>query len=245
LSDPIIIAMWSGPRNISTAMMRAWENRPDTAVWDEPLYGHYLAHTGIDHPMRQEVIDATETDWRQIVDQLTGPVPDGKPIYFQKHMTLHLMDHIDQGWMENVVNCFLIRDPAEVIASYAAKRDSVTAADVGFEAQQKIFRHVQERNGKTPVVLDARDVLRQPEIMLQKLCAAVSVGFDQTMLSWPAGRRSSDGVWGVHWYEAVEKSTGFAPYKPSQPALNSDQSDLVAQCRPFYDELYQHRLQPS
>jgi hypothetical protein len=245
LSNPVRIAMWSGPRNISTAMMRAWENRTDTTVWDEPLYGHYLAHTGIDHPMREEVIGATETDWRQIVDQLAGPVPGGKSIYFQKHMTLHLMDHIDRRWMENVVNCFLIRDPAEVIASYAAKRDKVTAADVGFEAQLEIFRHVEKCAGKIPVVLDARDVLKHPDNMLQKLCAAVGVEFDEDMLSWPAGRRDSDGIWGVHWYGAVENSTGFAPYKPSDPGLDSDQSELAAKCRPFYDELYHHRIQPS
>lgn len=245
MSDPVRIAMWSGPRNISTAMMRAWENRSDTAVWDEPLYGHYLQHTGIDHPMREEIISATETNWQTIVDQLVGPVPGGKSIYFQKHMTLHLMDHIDRDWMDNVVNCFLIRDPAEVIASYAAKRDEVTAADVGFEAQLDVFRHVEKLGGKTPVVLDARDVLQQPEKMLQKLCAAVGVGFDDDMLNWPAGQRDSDGIWGVHWYGVVENSTGFAPYKSSKSVLGDDLSELAAQCRPYYDELFHKRLLPS
>ena len=245
MSDPVRIAMWSGPRNISTAMMRAWENRADTAVWDEPLYGHYLAHTGIDHPMCEDVLAATETDWRMIVEQLTGPVPGDKPVYFQKHMTLHMMDHIDRHWMDDVVNCFLIRDPAEVIASYAAKRDEVTAADVGFEAQRDIFRYVEERTGKTPVVLDARDVLKQPDIMLQKLCAAVGIEFDDNMLSWPAGRRDSDGIWGEHWYSVVENSTGFAPYKPSEAKLGRDLSELASRCRPFYDELYEKRLQPK
>ena len=236
--------MWSGPRNISTAMMRSWENRPDTAVWDEPLYGHYLAQTGIDHPMREAIIEAEETDWRKVVDRLVGPVPDGKHVFFQKHMTLHLLDHIDRDWMDQVVNCFLIRDPAEVIASYAVKRDHVTAADVGFEAQRNIFHHVAERTGGTPVVLDARDILMHPDIMVPKLCAAVGIEFDTDMLNWPAGRRDSDGIWGEHWYNAVETSTGFAPWKPSEVTLDARLAELEMQCRPYYEELHELRLKP-
>ncbi len=235
------IAMWSGPRNISTAAMRAWENRTDTAVWDEPLYGHYLAETGIHHPMREDVIASTETDWRKVTAQLVGPVPGGKAIHYQKHMTHHLLDHIGRDWMDGVTNCFLIRDPAEVIASYAVKRDEVTLADIGVDSQAEIFDYVCRRTGKIPPVLDSRDVLTNPEAMLKLLCEAVGVPFDEHMLSWPAGRRDSDGVWGAHWYHAVEASTGFAPYKPSQP-LEGELAEMAEACRPQYLALYEKRL---
>ncbi len=238
------IAMWSGPRNISTAAMRAWENRPDTAVWDEPLYGHYLEKTGIDHPMREDVIASMETDWRKVTAQLTGPIPEGKAIHYQKHMTHHLLDHIGRDWMDGVTSCFLIRDPAEVIASYAVKRDEVTLADIGVERQAEIFDYVCRRTGKTPPVLDSRDVLTHPEAMMKLLCEAVEVPFDERMLSWPAGRRDSDGIWGKHWYHAVEASTGFAPYKPSQP-LEGELAKMAESCRPQYLALYERRLRPE
>ena len=203
MSGAIRIAMWSGPRNISTAMMRAWGNRGDTAVWDEPLYAFYLHRTGIDHPGAGEVIAAGDTDWRRVVAVVTGPVPDGKPIYFQKHMTHHMLDEVDRGWLAHMRNCFLIRDPREVIASYARTRPEVTLNDVGVLQQAEIFAHARRSTGAAPLVLDSRDVLEAPRAMLTALCAALDVSFSERMLSWPAGPRGSDGVWARYWYDAV------------------------------------------
>ena len=193
-TPPVRIAMWSGPRNISTAMMRAWENRGDTAVWDEPFYAYYLDATGIEHPLDAEVIAAGETDWRRVVERLLGGVPDGHPVFFQKHMTHHLLSEIDRGWMDAVVNCFLIRDPREVLASYARMRSTVTVEDVGVLQQAEIFDFVEARRGAPPLVVDARDVLENPHGVLGALCAGVGVEFTERMLAWAPGPRASDGV---------------------------------------------------
>ena len=187
-APPVRVAMWSGPRNISTAMMRAWENRSDTAVWDEPFYACYLEATGIEHPLDAEVIAAGETDWRCVVERLLGDVPDGCPVFFQKHMTHHLLPEIGRGWMDEVVNCFLIRDPCEVLASYARMRSTVTVEDVGVPQQAEIFDYVQARSADTPVVLDARDVLENPRGVLSALCDRVGVEFTERMLAWPPDR---------------------------------------------------------
>lgn len=242
---PVRIAMWSGPRNISTAMMRAWENRGDTAVWDEPLYAYYLARTGLEHPGRDEVIRHGETDWRRVVARITGDVPGGKPIFFQKHMTHHLLDEVDRGWLDEVQSCFLIRDPREVIASYVRTRGEATLADVGVERQADIFADVSARHARTPPVLDARDVLEHPEASLRALCAALGVEFTPRMLSWPAGPRASDGVWARHWYAAVEASTGFAPWVSKAATLAPAFEPLARECEPYYRELHSVRLRPS
>jgi hypothetical protein len=241
---PVRIAMWSGPRNISTAMMRAWENRPDTAVRDEPLYGHYLLATGLDHPGRDAVIAAQPTDWRTVVAALTGPIPDGRAISYQKHMAHHLLPGIDRGWLDRVVNCFLIRNPGDVLASYVRTRDDPTLADLGFAQQVEIFERVGERTGRVAPILEARDVLENPRRMLTLLCEAVGVPFSDRMLSWPAGRRNSDGVWAKHWYASVERSTGFAPYRPPTEPLADPLRSLADACEPYYRRLYQCRLAP-
>jgi len=241
---PVRIAMWSGPRNISTAMMRAWENRPDTAVSDEPLYAHYLLATGLDHPGRDEVIASRADDWRAVVAGLTGPVPGGKAIFYQKHMAHHLLAEIERGWLDRVVNCFLIRRPAEVLASYVRTRDDPTITDLGFVQQGEIFEQVCERTGQVPPILDARDVLEDTRRMLTLLCEAVGVPFLESMLSWPAGRRDSDGVWAKHWYAGVERSTGFAPYRPPGEPLADRLRPLADACEPYYRRLYDRRLVP-
>ncbi len=234
--------MWSGPRNISTAMMRAWENRGDTAVWDEPLYAFYLERTGIEHPGAAEVIAAGDTRWQRVVADLTGPVPDGKPIYFQKHMTHHLLDEVDRDWLAQVQNCFLIRDPREVIASYARTRPDVTVNDVGVLQQAEIFDYARRAAGATPVILDSRDVLEDPRAMLTALCAALDVPFSEGMLSWSAGGRSSDGVWASYWYDAVHASTGFSPYVSKSHTLSRALEPLAEECEPHYRRLYEQRL---
>jgi len=236
--------MWSGPRNISTAMMRAWENRGDTAVWDEPLYAYYLARTGIDHPGAQQVIETGETDWRRVVAAITGPVPGDSDIWFQKHMTHHMLDEVDRSWLAEVRNCFLIREPREVVASYARTRADVTLGDVGAERQAELFEHARRAAGVTPIVLDARDVLENPRAMLAALCEALTVPFTDRMLAWPTGPRASDGVWAEYWYDAVRDSSGFAPYRSKAHTLPRSLEPLAEQCRPYYRKLYEQRLNP-
>ncbi len=236
------IAMWSGPRNISTAMMRAWENRGDTAVIDEPFYAHYLLKTGVEHPGRDEVIASQDTDWREVAKMLTGPIPDGKSIWYQKHMTQHILPDMPLDWLKQVSNCFLIRVPEEVVASFTRNRPDAALWELGFEQQARLFEQVCQRSGSLPPVMDAADVLKDPAGMLRALCKRLGITFTERMLHWPAGPRSSDGIWAKHWYQAVERSTGFEPYQPHDVHLSAFQARLVEQCRPFYERLAQHCL---
>jgi hypothetical protein len=236
------IAMWSGPRNISTAMMRAFENRTGCVVSDEPLYAHYLQATGIDHPMRDAVIASQPTDWRDVVRQITGPAPGGAALWYQKHMTHHMIPAVGRGWLEELENAFLIRDPREMAASYGAKRESATPADLGAELQAEIYDEVVRRTGREPPVIDAADVLRDPRRILTLLCEALEIPFDAAMLSWPAGQRDSDGVWGEHWYASVWASTGFRPYAPRDIELTPELESVAAACEPFYRRLFARRL---
>ena len=242
-ASPLRIAMWSGPRNISTALMRAWENRDDCVVWDEPLYGYYLNATGIPHPGAAEIIADQGTDSEAIIAACIGDVPEGKSIFYQKHMTLHLLPQLDRGWLASLVNCFLIREPEAVIASYAAVRDA-TLDDIGFVQQVELFDQVREMTGEVPIVIDSREFLLDPESMLRAICARLEIEFDPLMLSWPAGRRETDGVWAKYWYASVWRSTGFAPYREKFYQLSDKDRKIAAQARPYYETLYQHRLQP-
>ena len=239
---PVRIAMWSGPRNISTAMMRAWSNRPDTAVIDEPFYAFYLHRTRADHPAVDEVIAAGETDPRKVIAQLSGPVPGGKRIFYQKQMTHHLLPEVDRAWLAAVTNCFLIRDPADVIASYMRKNHEPSVEDLGFVQQEEIFDSVSTRSGSTPAVIDAADVLRDPRRTLQLLCEAVGVQFTDAMLSWPAGRRATDGIWAKYWYAEVERSTGFQPYRETVSDVPPRLREVHERCRAVYDRLRALRL---
>jgi hypothetical protein len=235
--------MWSGPRNISTAMMRAWGNRADTAVIDEPFYAYYLQRTGKKHPGAAEVIAHGETDWRKIVASLTkGPIPSGKRIFFQKQMTHHLPPEIDREWIVDLTNCFLIRDPREVILSYIKKNPEPALGDLGFVQQRKIFDFVRERAGKVPPVVDAKDVLQDPERALRLLCDAIGLPFDVAMLSWPPGLRETDGIWAKHWYDDVARSKSFQPYKSREGAIPDRLRATYEQCRECCDRLSQHRL---
>jgi hypothetical protein len=238
----IRIAMWSGPRNISTAMMRAWGNRDDATVIDEPFYAFYLQATGIQHPGADEVIATGETDWRKVVAHLTGPVPNGKRIFFQKQMTHHLLPEVDREWLGAVTNCFLIRDPCKVIGSYVKKRDEPTLDDLGFVQQLEIFDFVRAQTNMVPPVVDAKDVLQNPERMLQRLCGAVGLEFSQSMLSWPPGLRDTDGIWARHWYGEVAKTTSFQSYRPTDYEVPENLREVYERCRGCYEELYQHRL---
>jgi hypothetical protein len=238
----IRIAMWSGPRNISTAMMRSFGSRPDTAVIDEPLYAHYLKVKGVAHPGRDEVIAAHEPDWRRVADELAGPIPGGRAIWYQKHMAHHLLPMIERGWLDRLTHAFLIREPDEMVASLLKTIPGAGLADTGLVQQCEIFDRVAERIGRAPPVVLASDVLRNPRAQLQTLCEALDIPFLEVMLSWPAGPRETDGAWAPHWYAAVEASTGFEPWRRRHVELSPAQEELVDECRPWYEKLYALRL---
>jgi Sulfotransferase domain len=239
---PVRIAMWSGPRNISTAMMRSFENRGDCAVVDEPFYAHYLHETQSDHPGRDEVIAAGETDWRKVVSMLTGTVPGDAPVFYQKHMTHHLLPPIGRDWFADVTHVFLIRDPREVLASYLKSRPRATAEDIGVPQESALYDEVCERTGATPPVIDADAFLKRPESHLRALCDALGIPFTPRMLTWPAGPRDSDGVWAPYWYDAVLKSTGFEPWRERERTVSSGHRALIEQCMPHYEALFARRL---
>lgn len=233
--------MWSGPRNISTALMRAWENRGDCTVSDEPLYAHYLAAAGLDHPGAAEVIAAGDTDAARVTAALTtGPVPDGQPVWYQKHMSHHLLPGMDTAWVHALHNVLLIRDPVHVVASYVKSRAQCAPADIGLLQQADLFDRLAQRQGRAPLVIDGECFLKDPAGHLAAICADAGVAFEpvrQRMLHWPAGPRRSDGVWAPHWYAAVWRSTGFEPWQPRQVQLDDAGRRVADACRPAFDTL--------
>ena len=241
--EPVRIAMWSGPRNISTAMMRSFEARGDTAVVDEPFYAAYLHRTGLDHPLREAVIASQSIDPQAVEALLLGPVPGAKPVWYQKHMTLHMLPDFAQDWMSRVRNAFLIRHPRAVLASYALKRATVTASDIGFVQQRELFEREADRLGAAPPVVDAADVLESPGATLERLCAALGISYAPSMLRWTAGRRTTDGVWAPAWYLSVERSTGFdSPGARLDEPLPPHLQALADEAQPHYEALRSHRI---
>lgn len=240
----IRIAMWSGPRNISTAMMRSWENRADCSVVDEPFYAAYLAATGLEHPCRDEILASQSNDYHEVINQLTG-AEDATPLQYMKQMTHHMPPGMDMGWCAGLRHCFLIRDPGQVVASYLQKMPSVSEDDIGIQRQAELFREITDITGVVPAVIDSSDVLRNPEKLMRELCEYLEVDFPaKQMLHWPAGKRASDGVWAHHWYQAVEQSTGFDKYVDKTPTLNEEQWALAQAMQPYYDELGKRRIRP-
>jgi hypothetical protein len=240
--QPVRIAMWSGPRNISTTLLRSFGTRPDTFVCDEPLYAHYLLVTGAPHPGRDEVIAAHETDWQRVSAWLTGPVPDGKPVFYQKHMAKHLLPGVGREWLDSLTNAFLIRDPAEMLASYARFVPDPELDDTGLPLQCELFERVADRTGVAPPVIDARDVLTDPAALLGSLCHALGLSYTDAMLHWSPGPRDTDGVWGPHWYASVYASAGFGPPPRAPVALPPRLARLHESCLPYYHRLAAHRL---
>jgi hypothetical protein len=233
--------MWSGPRNLSTAMMRSFGNRADTAVSDEPFYGAFLKTSAADHPMREDVIAAMDCDWRSVARTLAGPAPEGRPVWYQKHMGHHMVGPVGYADFAGFTHAFLIRDPANMIASYLRKREAAAFADFGLDRQAEFFEREADRLGAAPPVVDANDVLANPRGTLSALCARLGIPFDPAMLSWPPGRRETDGPWASHWYQAVEASTGFGP--PDRPAeLPDDARRLADRCWLYYERLATHRI---
>lgn len=236
------IAMWSGPRNISTALMRSFEARGDTSVCDEPLYAHYLARRPVDHPGRDEIVATCETDWRKVAAFLAGPVPGGKSVFYQKHMAHHLLPEIGREWLGALTHAFLIRDPREMLLSLKKVTPDPCALDTALPQQLELLRWVEARTGRTPPVIDARDVLLDPRAVLAKLCAALGLEWRAAMLAWPPGRRATDGVWARHWYAEVEKSTGFETWRPRPGELPPALARVHEECLVPYRALHALRI---
>jgi Sulfotransferase domain len=234
------IAMWSGPRNLSTALMRSFGSRADTIVTDEPFYGAFLKDSGADQAMREDVIASMECDWASIARTMSGPAT--APIWYQKHMAHHMIGPVDYDDLPGMAHAFLIRDPARVIASYAQKRVTVTPDDLGVARQREFFNREADRLGRAPPVVDSADVLANPERVLSALCEALGIAWDPAMLSWPPGRRATDGIWAAHWYNRVEQSSGFEPQEEVPVSVPDSALPVLAQCQPHYDHLRLHCL---
>lgn len=244
LAMPVRIAVWSGPRCRSTALLRSWESRRDTAVTDEPLYGVYLAATGLDHPGRDAVLASQPTDWREVAAVLAGPAPEGAAVWVQKHMAHHLLPDVGRAWLDGPLfrHAFLVRDPAALVVSLDRVWPGPTLEDTGLPQQAELFRRVRQR-GAAPPVVDADALLREPERVLRALCDRLGVPFDRAMLSWAPGPRASDGVWAEHWYGSVYASTGFgAPPEPADVEIPDRLRPLVEAAQPYYSLLSAHAL---
>lgn len=232
-----IICMWSGPRNLSTAMMRSFGSRADCAVWDEPFFAPFLAVSGKDHPGREETLAAHETDPEKVAARCAQNAPDGSSLYFQKHMPHHMVKGFPKDWMGGAKHFFLIREPARVIASYAKGRGAFDLEDLGFTSQRRLW----EQLGRPPVI-DSADILNDPAPMLQLLCGALDIPWDKKMLSWEAGTRSEDGAWAPYWYHSVQNSTGFAPPSKASVIVEARHQSLLTAVQADFNILYQNRI---
>jgi len=236
------IAMWSGPRNISTALMRSFENRSDSFVTDEPFYAYFLKESGEDHPGRKEIIQSQSSDWDTVASELIGSIPQGKTIWYQKHMAHHIFNYSNLDWIDSVFNCFLIRDPKEVICSYVKRFNLVDHKQLGYSQQLQIFEKIKTKTDKLPVVINAKDVLEHPEKILKKLCKILKIKFSRNMLDWPSGKRDTDGIWAPHWYSEVEKTTSFQPYSYQNTKLDPNFKYIYDKCMVDYEVLFDQRI---
>ncbi len=235
--------MWSGPRNLSTAMMRSFENRADCHVWDEPFFAPWLVATGNDHPGRAETLAAHENDPAVVAKACLLPPPSGQKLYFQKHMPHHMADGFPMDWTDQCRHFFLIRNPESVIASYAKGRAEFDMDDIGFWPQIRLYESLTQAGHDIPIV-ECNEILAQPEAILTALCAALGIAFDPAMLAWPAGPRETDGAWAPWWYKSVENSTGFTPPRADRPIIPARYHDMVRDCMPAYEALFDRRLKP-
>ncbi|MGV8985741.1 MAG: HAD family hydrolase [Cypionkella sp.] len=234
--------MWSGPRNLSTALMYSFAARGDCAVWDEPFYAAYLSATGLAHPMAAEVLAAGEVDPAKVAAACLGKIPQSQSLFYQKHMTLHMIPGFDRGFLKGLTNVFLIRHPARVVASYSKKRESPTLADIGYVQQAELFDEVADALGHAPTVIDSADIRANPKEMLEKLCVSLDIPFTKSMLNWPAGPKVYDGSWAPHWYNAVYKSTGFDEPEGPLPTLAAEFQGLSDEALPYFDRLATYAL---
>ena len=238
----IRIAMWSGPRNISTAMMRSFGARANCAVSDEPYYGAFLNTSGEQHPLGDETMAAMDCDWRSVLETQAGEAPGGEQIWYQKHMPHHMVGPVSIADMPDHRHAFLIRDPRRVVASYAKKNELRRPEMLGFAQMRRYFDMECERSGAIPPVVDSDAILADPESVLQRLCRAIGVDWDPAMLSWEKGPHPEDGIWGAHWYDKVNASTGFGPPPGDMPELNGNYARTAESCRADYEALAQHAI---
>ena len=225
--------MWSGPRNLSTALMRSFENRDDTKVWDEPFYAYYLKETKKNHPLANEIINKYETNLDKIIDLVTA---EKDFIYFQKHMSHHIIKKIPINWITKGINCFLIRHPKEVLLSYIQKNDLIDSNDLGYPAQLRLFNYIKTSNKKI-LVIDAKDLSEKPEIILKKICKKINIPFTEKMLNWPKGRRDSDGIWEKIWYKNVKSSTSFNKILNKEYEIPKKYNHIYNESLKIYDQL--------
>ncbi len=234
------ICLWSGPRNISTALMYSFAQRQDVQVVDEPLYGHYLRVTGANHPGGDEVLKTMNCDGNIVMRELLARQASISPQrLFLKHMAHHLVD-LELGFLQHTCNIFLLRDPQEMLPSLSIQLPNATLADTGLKQQWKLFSDLRSA-GQRPVILDAQELLLDPRVVLQKLCEHIGLAFDARMLRWQAGPKTEDGVWAPHWYQSVHESTGFTRYK-RKSRFPDHLKELLNVCRPWYEKLYEHAL---
>jgi len=236
------IAMWSGPRNVSTALMRSFENRSDCFVSDEPFYSYFLYKTKLEHPLSKEIIKSGLTNYNEIIKYITGPIPSSKNIWYQKHMAHHILEGTNMDWIKNMKNCLLIRHPSDVILSYSKKNEINSIQQLGYLQQIKIYEMLNKEMGISPIIIDAQDLLRKPKKILIEMCKKLKIKFDDKMLSWPSGVRETDGIWGKHWYKQVEASTEFKPYIKTNRIISTKYQSLYDECMQYYNFLYQNRI---
>lgn len=239
------ICLWSGPRNVSTALMYAFAQRSDTRVIDEPLYAHYLytkygAHAlNSTHPATTEVMASMSTDGAQVIDQVILGSCE-KPVLFMKQMAHHLIN-IDRSFLQRTCNVLLIRDPREMLPSLAKVIGAPTLADTGFKTQYDLLADLRGV-GQSPPILDARLLLENPSSVLSQLCERIGLQFERSMLSWKTGGNSADGVWAPYWYQNVHRSTGFAPYRPKSEPFPTELKALLAVCLEYYEVLREEAI---
>ena len=235
----INLFVWSGPRNISTALMRSFENRKDTKVYDEPFYAYYLKKTNLNHPMKEEIINHYHTNEDEVINLITEE--DNKyKIFYQKHMTHHILEETRLDWIDKGTNCFLIRDPAKVIVSYLKKNTLKSIQDVGFKKLYEIFKLL---NSKEPIVINSDYLLASPEKYLKILCQKLNLDFDQNMLKWPKGYRDTDGIWSKVWYQDVISSTTFNTKNSKEYIVPKTYENIYKECLDIYEEINEYAIQ--
>ena len=231
------IAMWSGPRNMSTTMMRSFGARSDCAALDEPFYAAWLVAAGETHPMQAEILASQPNDADGVSKLLLAPLPDGKTVQFQKQMTHHMMPDFPLDWAAQCDHAFLIRHPARVIASYRKKMDDLSLEAIGFPQQARLFDEMRARTGKRPPVVDSDRILADPRMILTRLCAALDLPWDEGMLAWAPGPKPEDGAWAPHWYDAVWASEGFGAAAGPLPVLSGEAADIEKEALVIYERL--------
>ena len=237
----IKIACWSGPRNISTALMRSWSSRNDVFVSDEPFYAHYLKETKLKHPMHKEIIDKYSSNYDEVVNYLTGEIPNNKKIWYQKHMAHHILPKDDLNWIKKINNCILIRHPNDVILSYINKFHLESSYQLGYKQQDDLYNYLKLHN-ISPIVIESKDLVCNPEIILNKLCNKLSIKFYKEMLFWPKGPRKTDGIWGKYWYDNVNSSQKFNHSLKQRQPVPELYKKIYSQSLHIYNRLFQFRL---